>query len=236
MAPLLITCRCQIYIIGGMTIEGQLLDDVWTLELDSWQWTQLQTFGAAPCARKGRAAQLGSLAGQLASVMWQQRTNNNATSSCTALTAHAPTGVIRQPPRRCLAVCDGRRPAPVPVWRARRQRAPERLPLPGGGAAAVELHGASRHATRAQGRPHGSRAGPLPAGVWRVWADSRAGVRVAGRRCSRSSDWQWCAAGAAAVGGGVAAGHCRRAWWCCWCCWQCGPYACGQAADRYICA
>jgi hypothetical protein len=50
-----------------MTIEGQLLDDVWTLELDSWQWTQLQTFGASPCARKGEAktTQLDSLAGKL---------------------------------------------------------------------------------------------------------------------------------------------------------------------------
>lgn len=49
--------RMQVYIMGGMTIEGELLDDVWTLELDSMQWTQLQTFGSAPCARKGKPNQ-----------------------------------------------------------------------------------------------------------------------------------------------------------------------------------
>lgn len=93
-----------------MTIEGQLLDDVWTLELDSWQWTQLQTFGAAPCARKGRATQLGSLAGQLAFVMWQQHPDNNATSSCTALTARQPPCSTNRPAGASLcATEDGRR-------------------------------------------------------------------------------------------------------------------------------
>jgi hypothetical protein len=47
----------QVYIMGGMTSEGELLDDVWTLELDSMQWTQLQTYGSAPCARKGKPQQ-----------------------------------------------------------------------------------------------------------------------------------------------------------------------------------
>lgn len=45
----------QVFVFGGMTMDGQLLDDMWTLELDSMQWNQLHTFGTPPCARKGRA-------------------------------------------------------------------------------------------------------------------------------------------------------------------------------------
>jgi hypothetical protein len=40
-------------VFGGMTREGVLLDDLWTLELDNMQWSQLHTFGTIPCARKG---------------------------------------------------------------------------------------------------------------------------------------------------------------------------------------
>lgn len=43
----------QVYVFGGMTLEGALLDDLWTLELDNMQWSQLHTFGTIPCARKG---------------------------------------------------------------------------------------------------------------------------------------------------------------------------------------
>lgn len=43
----------QVYVFGGMTSDGTLLDDMWSLELDTMQWTQLHTFGATPSARKG---------------------------------------------------------------------------------------------------------------------------------------------------------------------------------------
>jgi hypothetical protein len=43
----------QVYIFGGMTIDGHLLNDLWALDLDSMTWSHCTCYGLAPSARKG---------------------------------------------------------------------------------------------------------------------------------------------------------------------------------------
>lgn len=43
----------QVYIFGGMTINGHLLNDLWALDLDSMTWSHCTCYGLAPSARKG---------------------------------------------------------------------------------------------------------------------------------------------------------------------------------------
>ncbi|KIZ00941.1 hypothetical protein MNEG_7019 [Monoraphidium neglectum] len=53
--------RERVYVFGGMTGDGLLLGDLWSLDTDSMQWAQHATFGAAPAPRKG--AQWGACRG-----------------------------------------------------------------------------------------------------------------------------------------------------------------------------
>jgi hypothetical protein len=51
------TCQLfalQVYIFGGMTIDGHLLNDLWALDLDSMTWSHCTCYGLAPSARKGK--------------------------------------------------------------------------------------------------------------------------------------------------------------------------------------
>ncbi|WIA13348.1 hypothetical protein OEZ85_006930 [Tetradesmus obliquus] len=45
--------RDKVYIFGGMTIDGHLLNDLWALDLDSMTWSHCTCYGLAPSARKG---------------------------------------------------------------------------------------------------------------------------------------------------------------------------------------
>jgi hypothetical protein len=51
--------RERVYVFGGMTGEGHLLGDLWSLDVDTMQWQHHITAGTIPCPRKGEAAGLG---------------------------------------------------------------------------------------------------------------------------------------------------------------------------------
>lgn len=44
--------RSRLFLFGGVT-EAGLARDLWILDLDALAWSEIPTFGAAPCARKG---------------------------------------------------------------------------------------------------------------------------------------------------------------------------------------
>lgn len=43
----------QVFVFGGMTIDGHLLNDLWALDLDNMQWTHCTCYGYTPSPRKG---------------------------------------------------------------------------------------------------------------------------------------------------------------------------------------
>lgn len=92
----------QVYIFGGMDIQGRLLDDLWVFELDSMHWSQLQAYGARPSARKGEptwhkgAGACHSASGSWMSLalspnmgqvggLWEKAGAHNIASGCSAL-------------------------------------------------------------------------------------------------------------------------------------------------------
>lgn len=54
-------CMLQVYIFGGMTIDGHLLNDLWALDLDNMQWSHCLTYGYTPSPRKGEHHDIHSL-------------------------------------------------------------------------------------------------------------------------------------------------------------------------------
>eukprot|EP00878_Enallax_costatus_P041461 GHUV01048247.1.p1 GENE.GHUV01048247.1~~GHUV01048247.1.p1 ORF type:complete len:624 (+),score=179.30 GHUV01048247.1:665-2536(+) len=48
-----VAVREKVYIFGGMTIDGHLLNDLWCLDLDNMQWTHCTCYGYTPTPRKG---------------------------------------------------------------------------------------------------------------------------------------------------------------------------------------
>jgi hypothetical protein len=50
----LVAIRDRVFLFGGLTEIG-LSSELWILDLDSLTWSEVPTFGAVPCARKGAA-------------------------------------------------------------------------------------------------------------------------------------------------------------------------------------
>lgn len=50
----LCTVRSRLFLFGGIT-EAGLSSELWILDLDALTWSEIPTFGAAPCARRGSA-------------------------------------------------------------------------------------------------------------------------------------------------------------------------------------
>ncbi len=49
------TCaiREKVFVFGGCSAEGNLLNDLWIFDQDSLTWTCVSTYGAVPCPRRG---------------------------------------------------------------------------------------------------------------------------------------------------------------------------------------
>ena len=48
--------REKVYVMGGISEEGDLTSDLWLLDFDTMQWSMVSTYGqAAPCPRRGHA-------------------------------------------------------------------------------------------------------------------------------------------------------------------------------------
>jgi hypothetical protein len=45
--------REKVFVFGGATVDGTLLNDVWILDQDSMTWNQVTCFGTVPSARRG---------------------------------------------------------------------------------------------------------------------------------------------------------------------------------------
>lgn len=43
----------QLYVFGGMSADGQLLNDLWVFDQDFAQWSQVTCYGQLPSPRKG---------------------------------------------------------------------------------------------------------------------------------------------------------------------------------------
>lgn len=122
--------RERVFVFGGMTGDGRLLGDLWSLDLDSMQWTPHFTSGATPCARKGvlgrpRNGAQGRARAALGAASFGARQVRRGASVAACLYPHtntlaAPAPNVGRPAparRRRDAVRDGRRAATVPVWR-----------------------------------------------------------------------------------------------------------------------
>lgn len=48
--------REKVFVFGGVTVDGNLLNDVWTFDQDSCSWTQVSCYGNQPSPRQGTSA------------------------------------------------------------------------------------------------------------------------------------------------------------------------------------
>ena len=55
--------REKLFVFGGITTDGVLLNDLWSFDLDSLSWTYVTCFGNKPSPRQGESQHLSQPSG-----------------------------------------------------------------------------------------------------------------------------------------------------------------------------